>query len=161
MLSFVKILALLVVGWLSISCDRCPPETEPNFRFYLQSEDTLKLKSIRALGAINNFRFDQFGDDRYATQSWDFLLPLSLNADSVTYVLDFEVRVDTCTIFYKRRFFHQENCGFVVDIEAPKDATSKTTFQDVQVSYESYIPTSRGGLFGNPEIIGLQVRAQL
>lgn len=161
MLSFVKIIVLLAIGWFAVSCNRCPPETEPNFHFSLISEDTLKLKSIRALGAVNNFRFDQFGNDRYFRQSWEFLLPLSLNADSVAYVLDFETRVDTCTIFYKRRFFHQENCGFVVDIEAPKNVTSKTTFQNVQVSYESYIPTSRGGIMGSPEIIGLKVRAQL
>lgn len=159
--TILKLFLLITVGWLAVSCNSCPPETEPNFGLEIYTSDSLKLRTIKALGTINDFRLNRMGNDQYFRQSWYFSLPLSLNADSVTYILDFETRIDTLTVFYNRRFFYQDDCGFVLDIESPKGIMARTTFKDVQVSYESYIPKTRGGIMGNPEIIGLQVRAQL
>jgi hypothetical protein len=46
------------------------------------------------------------------------VLPISLHADSVTYLFDGESRTDTLTIFYTRRFFFEsEKCGLVAEIE--------------------------------------------
>jgi hypothetical protein len=108
---------------------------------------------------VNNSYLQELANDQYARNQWGFLLPLSLNADSVTYVLDFETRVDTCTVFYKRKFFYKDKCGFVFDIERTNTVNSRTTFQDVQVTYQSYIPRGGGVLW--PKATGLQVIARL
>ncbi|MBD0256666.1 MAG: hypothetical protein ICV83_13185 [Cytophagales bacterium] len=52
------------------------------------------------------------------TRNGQPVLPISLHADSVTYLFDGESRTDTLTIFYTRRFFFEsEKCGLVAEID--------------------------------------------
>ncbi len=65
------------------------------------------------------------------------VLPVSLHADSVTYLFDRENRTDTLTIFYTRRFFFEsEKCGMVVEITGqPLAQRVRTTFGSASVIF--------------------------
>jgi hypothetical protein len=65
------------------------------------------------------------------------VLPVSLHADSVTYLFDGENRTDTLTIFYTRRFFFEsEKCGMVVEIRGePLAQRVRTTFGSATVVF--------------------------
>ncbi|CAA9224100.1 MAG: hypothetical protein AVDCRST_MAG56-570 [uncultured Cytophagales bacterium] len=67
------------------------------------------------------------------------VLPVSLHADSVTYLFDGETRTDTLTIFYTRRFFFEsEKCGMVVEVTGQglrQDV--RTTFTNASVVFTS------------------------
>ena len=65
------------------------------------------------------------------------VLPLSLHADSVTYLFDSENRTDTLTILYTRRvFFESERCGLVTEFEhRTQERWVRTSFDDAYVVF--------------------------
>lgn len=68
-----------------------------------------------------------------------YFLPLSLHADSVTYLFESPGRVDSLTIFYTRRFFFEsEKCGYVVEMNNfEREDSVRTTFGDAEVIFEN------------------------
>ncbi len=71
------------------------------------------------------------------TRNGQPVLPISLHADSVTYLFDGESRTDTLTIFYTRRFFFEsEKCGLVAEIENNTlERQVRTSFADASVVF--------------------------
>jgi hypothetical protein len=69
-----------------------------------------------------------------------YYLPVSLRADSVTYIFEHSLRTDTLTIFYSRNFFFEsERCGYEVELAS---GSVTTTFTDALVNF-----TDREGFF--------------
>lgn len=120
------------------SCEHCGPQKELSLRIYLHG-DTLKLDSISALNALNQTTFrEQVKLQSPGSRQFD--LPMSLLADSTTYIFAFKSRTDTLTVFYKRDFSYKNGCGFIVDAHSPDSPTrTKSTFKKVNVTYEPYV----------------------
>lgn len=135
-------------------CLDCGPQKELTVGInFNRGKDTLHLKKIEAIGAQNQQIFKKQVEDFNTSKPFpDLSLPISLNADSTTYVFEFDNRVDTLTLFYQRDFHYKNNCGFVTDTKRPlRPYPSKSTFQEVDVNYESYIKykvTLTGGYGG-------------
>ncbi len=124
---------LLLLLWPVLnSCNECGPQKEPQISMKL-SGDSLRIKNIYALGALNQTIFQEQASPPNAG-FWNFEFPLSLHADSTTYIFEFETRTDTLTIFYRREFYHKDGCGFVVDaLEPGNSKKSQSTFEKVSV----------------------------
>ncbi|GAB2783791.1 hypothetical protein GCM10027275_29800 [Rhabdobacter roseus] len=125
------------------SCKECGPQAEPMVS--VQHIGRRTFQSITALGAVNDSVFRRIDSDHYSYQ-----LPLSLLADSTTYLFVSETRVDTLTIRYRRLFYDEKGCGFVVDVAPPEERYSNsdfqtifkgkyTTFEEVWIKYGSYV----------------------
>lgn len=120
----------------------CGPQRELTFSLSINVADN-KLNKITALGALNNDAFVNLRDS-ITTEFRDyqeFQLPISLNADQTTYIFDFENRTDTLTLSYERLFYHQESCGFVVDV---KNVRGKSTFSYLDVHYTPFVGERKG-----------------
>ncbi|AYQ35858.1 hypothetical protein DTQ70_28450 [Runella sp. SP2] len=83
----------------------------------------------------------------------DVQFPLNLNADSTTYIFTQTNRIDTLTVYYKKRIYTASNtCGYVLDLEAPTSGkTHTTTFKQIEVEYRSYYTPLRGTKSYYPE----------
>jgi hypothetical protein len=135
-------LPLLLLILILYGCIDCGPQKELTVGInFNRGKDSLHLKKIEAIGALDQQIFEKQVVDFNTSQSFpDLSLPISLNADSTTYIFEFDNRVDTLTLFYQRDFHYKNNCGFVTDTKRPASPyESKSTFQQVHVSYESYI----------------------
>lgn len=116
------------------SCgEPCPPDSEHSFYLTINSQQPLKLKKVEAVGAIDTSFL--YGVDYYEGKFWQMNLPLSLHTDSVTYIFDFDSRIDTLTVFYQRDFEHQDKCGFVMKVSPQKSKTILSTFQSTGVFF--------------------------
>jgi hypothetical protein len=137
-----KILLLLFLLPLLQNCMECGPQRELTFSLSINVTDN-KLNKITALGALNNDAFVNLRDS-ITTEFRDyreFQLPISLNADQTTYIFDFENRTDTLTLSYERLFYHQESCGFVVDVD---DVKGKSTFSHLHVTAIPFVGERKG-----------------
>lgn len=135
----VQLLLITICAvWLSGCGDSCPPDSEPNFRLTISSEEPLKLQNIKAIGAIDTSFLSNVG--YYEREYLSLNLPLSLLSDSVTYVFNFDSRIDTLTVFYKRDFEREEECGFVLKVAQPKSQPYRSTFRQVDVYFTSSSP---------------------
>jgi len=137
-----KLLPLLVITLALYGCTDCGPQQELTARISFQpAKDSLHLNQIYALGARDQQLFKN--QTEYFNQYHQFSLsdfPISLLADSTSYVFEFDNRVDTLTLFYQRDFFYKEHCGFVVDMKKPaRSEDARSTFSSVSVVYESYL----------------------
>jgi hypothetical protein len=135
-------LPLLLLILILYGCLDCGPQKELTVGInFNRGKDTLHLKKIEAIGAQNQQIFKkQVADFNTSEQFPDLSLPISLNADSTTYIFEFDNRVDTLTLFYLRDFHYKNNCGFVTDTKRPLSLyPSRSTFQEVDVSYDSYV----------------------
>ncbi|MCE7068100.1 hypothetical protein [Dyadobacter sp. CY326] len=135
-------LPLLFLLVTLISCEHCGPQKELSLRIDIQ-RDSLQLDSVSAIGALDQTVFQQQVSN--TTSGFRRLdLPISLLADSTTYIFAYETRTDTLTVFYKRDFYYKDGCGFVVDAHAPASATQvKSTFKKAGISYEPYVRKER------------------
>ena len=134
-----KVILLLTGLSLALSsCRECGPQAEPMVSVEYIGRRT--FQSITALGAVNDSLLRRIDSDHYS-----YPLPLSLLADSTTYLFVSETRVDTLTIRYRRLFYDQKGCGFVVDIAKPAGYAPGhyTTFQRVEIDYGSYVGAYR------------------
>lgn len=138
-------LTAICAVWLCSCGDACPPDSEHEFHLTISSENPLKLKKIEAVGAIDtSFTYKyNFGDYQGKFLAMD--LPLSLRSDSVTYIFDFEIRIDTLTVFYKRDFEREEECGFVMKVAQPKSQSQRSTFREVDVYFNGSSSSYYGG----------------
>ncbi|MCF0056717.1 hypothetical protein [Dyadobacter sp. CY356] len=164
----MKIIFLLILSALLLNgCIDCGPQQELTIQLSIQAfPDTLLLKKITSPGAIDQSVFEEqtknYSSKSYYAGSFDFTLPISLNADSTTYIFEFENRTDTLSLFYSRDFFHKDGCGFVVDAKRPASLTeTKSTFKDVYVDYQSYILDGKVPVFGIKDGQGITVLVSL
>lgn len=135
------LLLLIIICPFLNSCRDCGPQAEPEISIFFSSfgSESLTLNKIHALNAQNQDVFQE-QNNQSNIGSHSFFFPISLHADSTTYIFEFENRIDTLTIFYKREFYHKHNCGFVVDaLEPVNSVTNKSTFSEVDVSYTPYV----------------------
>lgn len=154
----------LLLSFLLISllygCIDCGPQEELVAGINIYG-DSLKLINVHALGATDQHLFlplNQLNNN----PSGYFDFPISLHADSTTYIFEFENRIDTLTLFYKRVFYYRKGCGFVVDAEIPDNYKSyNSTFKKVNVQYTSYIYEGRVTLFNGGGKGGINVGIQL
>ena len=163
----MKIILLLFLSALLLSsCIDCGPQRELTIQLSIEADaDTFLLKKVTAPGAIDLSIFDKqvnsYDSQSYYARLRDFNFPISLNADSTTYIFEFENRTDTLTLFYTRDFSYKNGCGFVVDAERPASLTeTKSTFKDVYVEYDSYIEDGNVSWLGSGGG-GIYVRASL
>lgn len=123
-------LLLLIPPLLSLNCKRdCFPSQEPVLKvIFFQTNPS--FERIYGLGGKGNI----FKKDGY------YYLPVSLRADSVTYIFEHSSNTDTLTIFYSRNFFFEsERCGYEVELAG---GSVTTTFTDARVNF-----TDREGFF--------------
>ncbi len=163
----MKIIIHLFLSALLLSgCIDCGPQKELTIRLSIGAyPDTFLLKKVTAPGAIDLNIFDQqiknYTSHSYS-QSRDYTFPISLNADSTTYIFEFETRTDTLTLFYARDFHYKNGCGFVVDAKRPNSQfETKSTFKDVYVDYQSYILDEKISFLGPSEGSGISVQVSL
>ena len=149
-----KLLPLLFIILVLYGCIDCGPQQELTVEVsFNRIKDSLHLKHVYALGALDQQLFNRQTEDFNNSQYIPTLtFPISLLADSTTYVFEFENRTDTLTLFYQRDFYYKKNCGFVVDTKRPaRLEDSKSTFSQVNVFYDSYLMeriTLTGGIGG-------------
>ncbi|MEO6684763.1 MAG: hypothetical protein ABIN24_02320 [Dyadobacter sp.] len=156
------ILLILLSAFLLSGCIDCGPQAELSVRLSISSyPDTFQLKKVTAPGALDLSVFQQKNGE-YNSTSGSFTFPISLNADSTTYIFEFKNRTDTLTLFYSRDFHYKDGCGFVVDAKRPSSIyETKSTFKNVYVDYQSYILDEKIGLFGPSEGSGISIEASL
>lgn len=138
-----NLLPLFLIFFGSYGCSDCGPQKELSASIYINKgkEHVIPLTKVYALGALDQQIFQKQVEDFNTGNPFpSFNFPISLHADSTTYVFEFEIRTDTLTLFYKRDFYYKKNCGFVTDTQSPGTwRTSKSTFSEVNVSYQSYL----------------------
>lgn len=115
----------------------CGPQRELTFSLTINDSGN-RLNKITAIGALNN---DSFINLTNGIPTQPLQLPISLNADQTTYIFDFDNRTDTLTLSYKRLFYYEETCGFVVDV---KDVRGKSTFSFLDVYYTPFVGENKG-----------------
>jgi len=128
------------ISLLLLGCVFCGPQHE--LTIVVRSANTLldsaKVDSIFALNAL-----DSTGQLVSKNITGMHSFPISLRADSTTYVYKYEgskKNADTLTIFYEREFRYKGDCGFVVNANKPRDGrTHRSTFEKVEVRYGTYI----------------------
>lgn len=151
------LLFAFLLNFLLVSClSECPPDEEPVMKTVVRLYDstnlnpslgTMPFKRIYGLGAHGNV----------AMNDSISYLPLSLHADSVTYIFEgMDGDVDTLILFYTRNFgiykASPKRCGYGADfngdyfIQGSNDTlhvinnpryyhTSRTTFSDGYAQY--------------------------
>lgn len=130
----------MFISLLLLGCVFCGPQEE--LTVVIRSTNTLldsaKVDSVFALNAL-----DSIGQLVSKNITGMHSFPISLRADSTTYVYKYEgskKTADTLTIFYEREFRYKGDCGFVVNANKPRDGrTHRSTFKKVEVRYGTYI----------------------
>lgn len=124
------LLLLLIPPLLSLKCGRdCYPHKEPELKVVFSLGD-IPFQRVYGLGGKGDIN----------RRDGVYYLPVSLHADSVTYVFEHPPRIDTLTILYSRKFFFEsEQCGYEVDLGG---GNVTTTFTEARVNF-----TDRDGFF--------------
>jgi hypothetical protein len=136
------LLLILLLSPLLHSCKDCGPQQELDARVSISGQPS-RLNKAQAIGALSQDIFNNLADKELRT-THTFDVPISLHTDSTTYIFEFENRTDTLTIYYKRKFYHKDGCGFVVDlVESAGDRTYQSTFSKVDVSFQPYVLSER------------------
>ena len=123
----MKIFFICALCYLLCSCgQQCGITAEPVLAIQFGIEATISKVSV--LGALQDVSKERFQ------------FPLNLNADSTTYIFTQSNRIDTLTVYDKKRIYNASNtCGYVLDLEAPASGkTHTTTFKQIEVEYRSY-----------------------
>ncbi|GAB2783800.1 hypothetical protein GCM10027275_29820 [Rhabdobacter roseus] len=140
-----KPILLLALLSLALSgCFRdCGWQEEPLVHIEYSGPKT--FRSVSALGARDLTAFEPLpapkpgSDSSYHRTSYSF--PLSLLADSTTYLFFSDTRVDTLTIHYQRYFYPKRGCDFVAKIRANwAKQVHSSTFKEVTVEFYDYYP---------------------
>ena len=106
--------------------------------FYSREPELAVVMTPDPMG--ENFRFEKIyspGGKEVVSRQGKYFLPVSLHADSVTYLFQSPGRIDSLTIFYTRRFFFEsEKCGFVAELENVSTGRPvRTTFRSAWVTF--------------------------
>lgn len=150
---FIFICLFLTVGCLVAGCYDCGPRAEPTISLGVNFPTTDSLLRVSALGIKSDSAFRDFSIRDF---NGGGQVPLSLLQDSTTYLFYFTDRTDTLTLFYERIFDARQECGYYVDIAAPKGRRYRSTFRDVQTFYDSYLGEIKG--IGHRTAFGISVR---
>lgn len=149
-----RFLCLLLLPAL-YACTHCGPQAEPDALVFMHG-DSLQLDSVYAIGAVSNQVTK--GITTGNVRSGQFKLPLSLHADSSSFVFKFRTRTDTLTIFYRREFYHKQACGFVVDLAKPNSGSeTKSSFQSVRIAYYPYVYRAKNMFSGESSGIYINI----
>jgi hypothetical protein len=133
----MRLLPFLTV-FLAAKCRDCYPSREPELKaiFYQDSLETdISFQKVYGLGGKNTIH----------KKNGYYYLPISLHADSVTYIFESGILTDTVTFYYSRTFaFHSERCGYEAKFYEDKIATTFSTasfsfLSDRKYVYEAYI----------------------
>ncbi len=120
------------------SCRRCGTVSEPNMQFSIRSGKPFLLDTLYGAGAVGqlpNPVRPQTGTSFYA-----YSLPLNLAADSTRYVLRLDGKLETLTLFYKRKFdYRNQECGYVVELLKPENGTTARLSRG-RVTVAEYVP---------------------
>jgi hypothetical protein len=126
---FIRLL-LLIPLLVSLKCERkCNPHKEPEMKAMF-SQKNISFQQVYAIGGKGNI----------AKKNGYYHLPVSLLADSVTYIFENPSRTDTLTIYYTRRFFLEfERCGHEVEFELNYERENPivTTFSNAYVNFSA------------------------
>jgi len=130
---------LLTASWCLGCKDPCLPSKEPQLKVIFEWQGGPPSDGFRKVYAPDGWEVP-FRNEAY-------FLPVSLHADSVTYLFEGSTgKVDTLTILYPRRFFFEsEQCGMVAEIKgAPGQRSVRTTFQQANVVFSVDEPSGGG-----------------
>ncbi len=126
-----SLLICLLAGCFLAGCkDDCFYSREPELRVIVNGNENLPNGEFQKVYGL---------DGKQAPyREGTYFLPVSLHADSVTYLFESPRQVDSLTIFYTRRFFFEsEKCGMVVALEdSGWERAARTTFQDAWVLFD-------------------------
>lgn len=145
----VKILLIFVIiSFMFSSCKECDPSSEPTvevdfFDNSTESQIDPPYKSIHGVGNDNKIYAD------LSSKPFHYNLPLALNSNSVSFILENEERTDTITFNYKRNpYFQSSECGYVIEFS---DFEVKSTFE----KYHFF--TEGGGYTGDKRTFFLDI----
>jgi hypothetical protein len=146
-LSFIAMRSItflsIILSLVFYSCEECGIDGEPTLKVIYPSQDTLSLKSIKAIGSLSPIPKEGIASYQ---QSGVITLPFNLTADSTTYIFEQQTKTDTLTVFYKKTVVNvSKKCGYIIDIVRPENNKEvESTFEDVYVSYIPYYNNTKG-----------------
>jgi hypothetical protein len=138
----------VLLGFLLAGCrDDCHSSREPELQVYVSPDPLVPFQGFQKVYAP--------GGKEVPLRQGQYFLPVSLHADSVTYLFQSAGKLDSLTIFYTRRFFFEsEKCGFVAELEHFRPGrTVRTTFSNVQVQFRETLRLSRN----NVNVFAIQI----
>ena len=136
-----RILLYILILIYFTSCEVCGVRSEPTVNIYINSPSD-SYKTIRTLGTVKES--NGFGN-----------IPLNLNSTSTTYIFENPTKNDTLTLFYQVVLEDKGGrCGYILDIKAPGGPTTKSTFKNVKVYYNTYYQSN---IFGGGGGISVQI----
>lgn len=153
--AFFILSILLLTG--SSGCEYCGPAAEPIVKFQFNPASTtlpgssLFSRVFSPNGAVSRSA---------VSASLPLSLPLSLTADSTTYIFVRPNRTDTLTVFYRRTFSYQSTkCGYVLDLDEP---TGRRIMKSTFPNSSAYFDRRTGLLSGpGPDVTGIIVTTTL
>jgi hypothetical protein len=156
----MKLFFVCVLCYLLCSCgEQCGITAEPvtAIQFPFKTEATISKVSI--LGVLQDVPKEGIQPTQ-RINTFSAFFPLNLNSDSTTYIFTRPNRIDTLTVYYKKRIYNASNtCGYVLDLEAPTSGkTYSTTFKKIEVEYYSYYIPPREKPYPSPDASGIIVK---
>ena len=133
MRTFFASVLLVSLGWLVAGCEVCGISSEPTLDLNINAATNEKRPFFKKIWVLGSPK-DTIAGRQFSR------LPLNLNANSTTYIFEQASRTDTLTVFYTKKVFNaSKNCGYVLDLEAPRTGlTHKSTFKEVQIGYSPF-----------------------
>lgn len=147
---------LVFMLWGSMSlygCETCGVTSEPTLTVATTNGTPMNTTKVRAIGTTK-----EIVAQTAFSASTVLTLPINLNANSTTYILEQPTRQDTLTVFYKKRIYNvSTKCGYILDLIEPDSGPQiKSTFKAVDIRYDRYynkVTGLSGGLGGEGIII--------
>ena len=129
---------VVLLAFIIQSCVDCGPQQELSVEIRFMG-DSVGIDSIFAVNALDNQIFQNEAENLTGMHR-SVTLPISMHADSTTFVFVSGDKSDSLTVFYNRVFRYKGDCGFIVDAGQPvKGPQSRSTFETVNVHYEPYV----------------------
>lgn len=135
-------LLTLLAGIIFASCYDCGPQQELTFDLSVSSyPDTIPvLKKVYSKNGVDTIDLSDKIPPYYIGTNTSLSLPLTLHENQTTYFFEFENRRDSLTVFYERKFYYDNHCGFVADVSTSKNPPRATgTFTNVRVTSKPYV----------------------
>ncbi|WP_428666830.1 hypothetical protein [Runella sp.] len=135
----MKYAVLILLSLLLTGCsEECGITAEPTLAIQFYASKKPVFTKIRAIGSVKEIPKEGITSTSQEIYG-DIFLPLNLNDDHTTYILEQPNRIDTLTVPYAKRIYNvSENCGYILDLEPPLKDSVHSTFQRVYINYLSY-----------------------